>query len=233
MAPKGKPKKAASRKKAPRSHQRDVELYKRQFLAHKWSTLRIMAADIGVPESTVRKWAAADADTGMPAWLDARKALDRQASERADELMVQSTAERIVEMRERHLQVARDLFFKSSNQLLGKVKNPETGQMEVPRFESESQALQGLRLAMAAEQSLLLRKQDPDAAGGPNFNGPTQILLGGGSQDGNAARALREVSETELLKIIDMDKGSDGAGNTKKDGGKGASGAQGGAPKRR
>jgi predicted transcriptional regulator len=182
-----------------------------------------MAKAIGISESTVSKWARADKKTGAPAWLDQRKELDRQAQARADELIVEDQATQIREMRKRHLQVAKELFFKSSNQLLGKVKNPKTGQMEVPAFETESQALQGLRLAMAAEQALLLRKVDPDAPGGVNFNGPAQVLLagGGGVVDMQSAqRSLKALDEKDLRAILDLDtKGTDGAGKPKKTGG--------------
>jgi hypothetical protein len=211
------------KKKAPPPRHRDVELFKRRFLTHEWATLRAMAKDIGVPERTVQKWAAADPAQGTVAWLDQRRELDRQASLRADELIIEDQAAQIRDMRQRHLQVAKELFFKSSNQLLGKAKNPKTGQMEVVPFETESQALQALRLAMAAEQQLLLRKVDPDAAGGVNVNGPAQILLTGGSGavDIQAAqRSLKTLDEKELRAILDLDpKRTDGAGKAKKAGG--------------
>jgi hypothetical protein len=220
-------------KRAARPRHADVEVFRRQFMAHKWPTVDAMAQAIGIPVDTVRKWTRGNKKTGEPGWLDQRKALDREGQQRADELLVQDTAEQIREMKQRHLAVLKELFFKAANQLTGKVKNPKTGKMELAPFETESQALHGLRLAIAGEQAILLRKTDPDGPGA-SFNGPTQILMAGSSTLDQAKRAMRELGENDLKAIIDMDpKGLDADQRAKKTGGGGDAGAAGGPAKRR
>lgn len=198
-----------------------IDQLRRRFLSHEWETVNEMAAATGVPVQTLYKYSAH--------WIAKREELDREAEGRVQELIIEDRAQAIRDMQLRHLEFAKKLFEKARAQLLRKVWSKERGRLVDQDFDSESHALMAARLAMAAEQSLLLRRNEDGPTN--NFNGPTALLLtGGGGGELQTQRALRELSQADLQAIIDAR--DDGQGGASKAGGKGDAGADGGGKKR-
>lgn len=217
-------KKAKRKAQPPRSkkgkRRKDWEDLRRRFMAGEWQTLDEMAEKEHLSLSTVYKHSGGK--TGGHNWNEQRKEIDRQAYGRVEELIIEDRASAIREMERRHLDDAKRLYFKAVNHLLGKVRDKKSGQLVDREFETEGQALAAMRLAMAAEQGLLLRKRDPDAA--PTFNANNMLVLGANPSEVGVQRALRELSPADLQAIIES-KDVDGPGKPKKTGGKGDAGA--------